>query len=79
MHDHRVHARLLQQHHVAREIARHLVVAHRMAAIFHDDDGVVVAQHMRQRLHQDFGLLQGAVLAGVGHVAVPKLEGLRRS
>ena len=62
-----------------RGIARHLVVAHCMAAIFHDDDGLVVAQHMRQRLHEDFSLLQGAVLAGVGHVAAPKLEGLRRS
>ena len=48
---------LFAQNHVAREIPRDLVVAHGVAAILDDDDGVVVAQHMRKRLHQDRGLL----------------------
>ena len=36
---------------------RLVLVAHRVAAIFDDDDRIVVAQHMRQGLHQDRGLL----------------------
>ena len=48
---------MLEQNHVAREIPRDLVVAHGVAAIFDDDDRVIVAQHMRKRLHQDRGLL----------------------
>ena len=48
---------LFEQNHVAREIPRNLVVPHGMAAIFDDDDRIVIAQHMRQSLHQDRGLL----------------------
>ncbi len=55
--DHRIDAGLLEQHHVLGEIARLVLVAHRVAAVFHHDDRVVVAQHVRQRLHQNFGLL----------------------
>ncbi len=54
--DDRIDAGLFEQNHIAREAAGHALVAHRMAAVFHHDDRVVVMQHMRQRLHQDFGL-----------------------
>ena len=63
--DHRIDAGLLEQDHVAGEIAPGRVVAHRVAAVFHHDRRVVVAQHVRQRLHQDFGLL---LRAGAGRV-----------
>ena len=59
MHDHRIDAGLLQKHHVLGEVARLVLVAHRVAAVLHHNDRVVVAQHVRQRLHQDFGLLCG--------------------
>jgi len=52
MDDHRIDARLLQQNHVAGEIARDALVAHGVTAVFHDDDRLVVMQHVRQRLHQ---------------------------
>ena len=67
MHDDRIDAGLFEQDHVAREIARLGLVAHGVAAIFHDDDRLVVAQHMRQRLHQDFGLFLRAGLARFVH------------
>ena len=57
MHDHGVDAGLLEQDHVAGELARLVLVAHGMAAVFHDDRRIVVAQHVRQRLHEDRGLL----------------------
>src|SRR5260221_3915269 len=38
-----------------------------MAAVLHHDDRFVVAQHMRQRLHQDFGLLLGRRVERLGH------------
>ncbi len=53
MHDHGVDRGLLQEHHVAREVAGGLLVAHGVAAIFHHDDFLVVALHVRQRLDQD--------------------------
>ena len=34
-----------------------VLVAHRVAAVFDDDDGLVVAQHVRQGLHQNFRLV----------------------
>ena len=67
MHDHGVHARLFEQHHVAGEIAASGLIAHRVAAVFDDDRGVVITQHMRQRLHQDFSLLLRAGAERVGH------------
>ena len=67
VHDHRIDARLLQKHHVLGEVARLRFVAHRVAAILHHDDGVVVAQHVRQRLHEDFGLLLRRGIEGLGH------------
>ena len=63
----RVHPRLLQQDHVAGEAAGDLFIAHGVAAIFHHDDGFVIAQHMGQRLHEDFSLKLGAGLGSVGH------------
>ena len=57
VHDDRIDAGLFEQDHVAGEIARDFLVAHGVAAVFDDDDRVVVAQHVRQRLHEDFGLL----------------------
>ena len=59
VHHDRVHAGLLEQDHVAREIARDLLVAHGVAAIFHHDGRLVVAQHVGQRLDEDFGLQVG--------------------
>ena len=43
------------------------LVPHRMSAIFHDNGRLVVSQHMRQRLHQDFGLFLRAGLKLLGH------------
>ena len=60
--DHRIDAGLLEQNHVAREVALLGLVPHRVSAIFHDDRRLVVAQHVRQRLHQDFGLFLRAGL-----------------
>ena len=74
MDDDRIDAGLLQQHHVLGEVARLVLVAHRVAAILHDDDRLVVAQHMRQRLHQDFGLLLRSGVQGVGHRGSEKRE-----
>ena len=71
VHDHRIDTGLLQKHHVLGEVARLPLVAHRMAAIFHHDDRVVVAQHMRQRLHQNFGLLLRRGVEGLGQVGLP--------
>ena len=62
-----IDAGLLEQHHVAREVAPRLLVAHRVAAVFDDDDGLVVAQHVRQGLHQNFGLFLRAGFGRVGH------------
>ena len=67
MHHHGIHPGLLEQHHVAREIPRDLFVAHGVAAIFDDDDRVVVAEHVRQRLHQDRGLLLRGAFGQIGH------------
>ncbi len=68
MHNDRVDARLLQQNHVAGKLARNIFVAHGMAAVFHDDRGLVVTQHVRQRLHEDCCLLLRSALELVGHI-----------
>ena len=67
MYDDGVDAGLFEQHDVAGELARLGLVAHGVAAVFHDHGGIVVAQHVRQRLHQDFGLLLGIGLERLGH------------
>ena len=56
MHHHRIDGGLLEQHDVAGEIARRLLLAHGVAAVFHHDDLLVVALHVRQRFGQDAGL-----------------------
>ena len=60
MHDHRIDRGLLEQHDVAGELAREILLAHGMAAVFHDDDLLVVALHIRQRFGEDAGLHLGA-------------------
>ena len=67
MHDDRIDAGLFEKHHVLGEVARFLLVPHRVAAVLHDDDRLVIAQHVRQRLHEDFGLLLGRGIEGLGH------------
>ena len=70
--DHGVDAGLLQKHHVLGEIAGFLLVAHRVAAIFHHDDRVVVAQHVGERLHQNLGFQLRRGVQGVGHHGIRK-------
>ena len=53
MHDHRIDGGLLHQHDVAGEASRHLLLAHGVAAVFHDDGLLVVALHMGKRFRQD--------------------------
>jgi hypothetical protein len=59
VHDHRIDRGLFQQHDVAGEIPRDLFVAHGVAAVFHDDDLLVVALHVRQRLCENARLFVG--------------------
>ena len=78
MHHHRIDAGLFEQNHVAGEIARDRFVAHGVAAIFHHDDGVIVMQHVRQRLHQDIGLIDGGGLVdGTGNRGLAHMCALR--
>ena len=55
MHHHRVDGGLLHQHDVAGEALGQRLLAHGVAAVFHHDDFLVVALHVRQRLRQDMG------------------------
>ena len=57
--DHRVHADELQHHHVAREARLELWLRHRIAAVFDDDDLVVEALNVRERLGKDLRLQSG--------------------
>ena len=59
VHDHRVDRGLLHQHDIARKAARGRLVAHGVAAVFHNHDLVVVALHMRQRFGEDVGDVVG--------------------
>ncbi len=59
VHDHRIDGGLLHQHDVAGEAPRHLLLAHGVAAVFHHDDLLVVALHVRQRFRQDVGDVVG--------------------
>ena len=69
VHHHRIDGGLLEQHDVAGEIARQLLLAHGVAAVFDHDDLLVVALHMRQRLRQDARLRLRIDLGGFGHRA----------
>jgi hypothetical protein len=44
VHDHRIHADQLEQHHVAREARLQRVVGHGVAAVLHDDRLAVEAR-----------------------------------
>ena len=52
MHHHRLHAGLLHQHDVLREILSHSA-GHGVAAELHDNDLAVVLQDVRQRFYKD--------------------------
>src|SRR5664279_365026 len=69
VHHHGIDRGLFQQHHVAREIAGGFLMPHGMAAIFDDDDFLVIALHMRQRLRQDARLRLWIDFGGLGHRA----------
>ena len=62
VHHDRIDGGLFQQHDIAGEAAGVFFVAHGVAAIFHDDDFLVVALHMRQRFGQHAGLFLGCSL-----------------
>ena len=59
MHHHRIDRGLLQQHDVAGKGFCGFLCAHGMAAIFDDDGFLVILLHMRQRLGQYAGLIEG--------------------
>ena len=46
-----------KQHDVAGEVARQMLRAHGMAAVFDDDDRLVIALHIGQGFRKDAGLL----------------------
>ena len=70
MNDDGIDADRLQQHDVFGEIARQFRIAHRMAAVFHDEGLTGIALQIGQSLGQRFGLgEQGSGGGGVGHAA----------
>jgi hypothetical protein len=73
VHDHRVHADQLQQHHVVREALLQLLVGHRVAAVLDDDRLAVEAADVGQRLGQDVGL--PALEAIERHGYIPHVKG----
>ena len=73
VHHDRIDRGLLEQHDVAGEIARGLLLAHGVAAVFDHDDLLVVALHVRQRLRQDARLLERVDLWGFA-IARPSVE-----
>jgi hypothetical protein len=69
MDHHGVDAHRLEQDDVLCEILRRLGVAHRMAAVFHDEGAAGVALEIGQRFDQRLGLGQHLlVLAHAGHL-----------
>src|SRR5262249_59224998 len=58
---------LLEQTDVARKVRPRLFRANGVAAVFHDDDLLVVALHVRQRFGQDAGLLLRVGLGRLAH------------
>lgn len=61
----RIDRGLFEQHDVAGELPRQMLVAHGMATVFHHDDLVVIALHVRQRLREDARLFVGVGGNGV--------------
>ena len=68
MDDDRVHADLLQQHHVAGEQPRRFLVAHGVAAIFDDEGAAIVLAHIWQRLGQGARLADPFLTGEVGRL-----------
>ena len=60
VHDHRIHADQLQQHHVVGEAALEALVGHGVAAVLDDDGLAVKALDVGQRLGEDLGLVNRA-------------------
>src|ERR1700728_1446085 len=56
VHDHRVDGGLLQEHDILGEFARQMFFAHGVAAVFDDNNFLVIALHVGQRFRQDAGL-----------------------
>ena len=73
MDDNRVHTGLLEEDHVLGEVAGNLLVPHGMPAIFHDDGGIIIAQHMRQSVNQNLGLF---MRIGCSHDRLPRVGNL---
>jgi len=67
MDDDRIDADRLEQHDILGEIVRRLGIAHRVAAIFHDERLAGVALHIGQRFGERFRLGEEC---GIGPVAV---------
>ena len=66
MHHDRVDANLLQQCDIAAELMRQILLAHRMAAVFHHHGRAGVTAQERQGLRQNTGLFgRGGNVAGV--------------
>ena len=57
VHDHRVHADQLEQHHVVGKAALEALVGHRVAAVLDDDGLAVEALDVGQRLGEDLGFV----------------------
>ena len=72
MHHDRIDAHLLQQRDVAAEAQRGLLLAHRVAAVLHHDDLVVVALQERQRAGEGRHLLERVIGHRIGHA--PRLD-----
>ena len=60
MHDHGIDGGLLQKHDIAGEFAGQIFRAHGVAAVFDDDDFLIVALHIGQGFREDAGLHLGA-------------------
>ncbi len=67
VHDDRINRRLLQEHDVAGELARQMLLAHGVTAILHDDDLLVVALHVGQGLGEDARLHLRAYVVALAH------------
>src|SRR5439155_27276662 len=66
VHDHRIHADELQQHHVVGEAALEPLVGHCVAAVLDHDGLAVKTLDVGQRFGEDIGLV-GRSLGGVAH------------
>src|SRR5262249_6841930 len=67
VYDDGINRRLFKQDDVLGKVARRLLLAHGVSAIFHHDDFLVIALHVRQRFGQDAGLRLRVDLRGFAH------------